>query len=123
MEGDVLSDVTIYHNPRCSKSRQTLELIRSRDIEPRIVLYLKSPRTADELDEILNRLSMDAAELIRTSESIYSELNPGQLKLSRTDAIELMVANPRLIQRPIVVAGDQAIIGRPPENVLRILQR
>jgi len=121
MEGDVLSDVTIYHNPRCSKSRQTLELIRSHGIEPRIIFYLESPPTADELDEILNRLSMEATELIRTSESIYAELNPDQLELSRAAAIELMVANPRLIQRPIVVVDDKAIIGRPPEDVERIL--
>ena len=116
-----MSDVTIYHNPRCSKSRQTLELIRRKGIEPRIVEYLQTPPSADELAAILQKLSLDATALIRTSESIYADENPERRVLSHQDAIELMVAHPKLIQRPIVVAGDRAIIGRPPDNVDAIL--
>jgi arsenate reductase len=116
-----MSDVTIYHNPGCSKSRQALELIRRKGIEPRIIKYLETPPSADELAAVLKKLSLNATALIRTSESIYADVNPDRRELSQQDAIELMVVHPKLIQRPIIVAGDRAIIGRPPENVDAIL--
>lgn len=113
--------VTIYHNPRCSKSRQTLELLQSRGIEPEIVLYLETPPDETELDRILNMLGMEPRELMRTKEPEYGEQNLGDESLSRADLIRAMVKTPRLIERPIVINGNKAAIGRPPEAVLEIL--
>ena len=107
----------IYHNPRCSKSRQTLQRIRDRGIEPKIVEYLETPPTAEQLDEILKMLDLAPKELMRCGKSIYKELGLAQKQLSRAAAIKLMVENPNLIERPIVVQGERAILGRPPENV------
>jgi len=111
----------IYHNPRCSKSRQTLQLIRDAGIEPEIVEYLKMPPTADELDAILKKLRLDPHELIRTGEAVFKELGLKDRELTRKEAIELMVEHPQLIERPIVVSGRQAVLGRPPENVKELL--
>jgi arsenate reductase len=113
--------VTIYHNPRCSKSRQTLELIRGRGIEPVIIEYLKTPPDTNRLDELLTGLGFEPRELMRTREAPYAELKLAAEGLSRTDLIEAMVANPILIERPIVVAKGQVRVGRPPESVLEIL--
>lgn len=114
-------DVTIYHNPRCSKSRQTLELLRSKGIEPTIVEYLKSPPSAKQLDAILKLLDREPRDLMRKKEAEYREHDLADPKLGRDDLISAMVQYPRLIERPIVVAGDRAAVGRPPENVLDIL--
>lgn len=111
----------IYHNPRCSKSRQTLQLIRDAGIEPDIVEYLKTPPTADELDGILKKLKLDPHELIRTGEAVYRELGLKDRELSRQEAIAVMVEHPQLIERPIVVSGRSAVVGRPPENVQQLL--
>lgn len=111
----------ILHNPRCSKSRKTLALIEQAGIEPEVVLYLETPPAADELDEILGKLGLEPGELIRRGEDIYKELGLGQQEFSRQEMIELMVANPKLIERPIVIAGDRAVLGRPPENVNELL--
>ena len=112
--------LTIYHNPKCSKSRETLELLRGRGIEPRIVEYLKSPPTAAELAAIVKQLGIRPEALVRKGEDIYKSRYAGR---SLTDAewIEALVRDPILIERPIVVAGGRAAIGRPPERVLELL--
>ena len=113
--------IRIYHNPRCSKSRQTLKLIEEAGIEPEIVDYLSTPPSTGELGQILKKLGIEPAALMRRGESIYKELGLGKRELSRKEAIELLHEYPKLIERPIVVKGDHAIIGRPPENVLDLL--
>ena len=113
--------VTIYHNPRCSKSRQTLQLLQDRGIEPEIVEYLKAPPSADEMDAVLAKLGIEPRALMRTKEAAWREAGMSDEKLSRRQLIELMVANPIVIERPIVVNGTRAALGRPPESVLSIL--
>ncbi len=111
----------ILHNPRCSKSRKTLTLIEQAGVEPEVVLYLETPPAADELDEILGKLGLEPMELVRRGEEIYKELGLGGRELSRQELIDLMVAHPKLIERPIVIAGERAVLGRPPENVKELL--
>jgi len=111
--------VTIYHNPRCSKSRQTLELLRERGVEPTVVEYLTAPPTARELDRILRLLGREPGELLRKKEAAEAGLDAAAL--DRKALIQAMVDNPSVIERPIVVAGDKAAVGRPPESVLDIL--
>lgn len=113
--------VTIYHNPKCSKSRQTLELLREKGIAPRIIEYLKTPPTADELKTILGLLGKAPRELLRTKEDIYVELQLDDSSLSDDEVICQMVKHPILIERPIVVADGKAALGRPPENILDVL--
>jgi arsenate reductase len=115
-----LSDVTIFHNPRCTKSRETLALLTARGIEPKIVEYLKAPPTAKELKAIVAKLGIKPEELVRKGEDVYKEKFAGK---TLTDAqwIEALAANPILIERPIVVRGDKAVIGRPPQNIETIL--
>ncbi|MDQ6999489.1 MAG: arsenate reductase (glutaredoxin) [Mariprofundus sp.] len=112
--------VTIYHNPRCSKSRATLALLQEQNIEPEVVEYLKTPPSEAELDHILTMLGKEPSELMRKGEVAFKEHIQGKT-LSRSEAIALMVAHPIVIERPIVVNGDQAVLGRPPENVLEII--
>jgi len=112
--------VTIYHNPRCSKSRQTLELIQEKGIEPDIIEYLKSPPSEAELDHILKLLGEEPEALMRQGEDEFKQYFKGK-ELSRTETISLMVQHPKVIERPIVVKGDKAVVGRPPESVLDIL--
>ncbi len=113
--------VTIYHNPRCSKSRQTLQLLRERGVEPEVVEYLKTPPTAAELDAILQKLDLEPRDLMRKQEAEYKATGMDNPDLDRKSLINGMVATPKLIERPIVLANDKAAIGRPPENVLAIL--
>ncbi len=113
--------VTIYHNPRCTKSRQTLELLRGRNLEPTVVEYLKTPPSAAELERLLDLLGLEPRELMRKKEARYKEAGLDDPSLSRAALIKAMVENPILIERPIVVKGDAARIGRPPEQVLEIL--
>ncbi len=113
--------VTIYHNPRCSKSRATLALLEARGLKPKIVDYLKTPPSAAELKAILRKLDLEPHDLLRSSEPLYAELGLKARNLDDDALIALMAANPILIERPIVVAGGKAAIGRPPENVLAIL--
>ena len=113
--------ITIYHNPRCSKSRQTLELLNSRGIQADIRLYLEQPLNADELLHLLTMLSMTADQLVRKSEQYYKDNLRGKA-LTQDQLIQAMIENPKLIERPIVVAGDKAAIGRPPEAVLEIVK-
>jgi arsenate reductase (glutaredoxin) len=116
-----MKSVRIYHNPRCSKSRQTLELIESGGVKPDIVEYLKQAPNFDELDNILNMLGIEPRELMRRHEKAYQENNLEDATLSRENLINAMIANPILIERPIVIKGKHAIIGRPPEKVLELL--
>lgn len=116
-----MSDVTIYHNPQCTKSRLTLELLKERGIEPKVVEYLKNPPSEAELKEILKKLGMFAHELMRTNEPEYMQLGLMNSRYTEDGLIEIMVKHPKLIERPIVVVGEKAAIGRPPENVLAIL--
>ncbi len=111
----------IYHNPRCGKSRQTLALIEQAGIEPEIIEYLKTPPTAEELDAILKKLKLEPQELMRKGEAIYKELKLAERELSRDEAIAVMLEHPKLIERPIVVQGRKAVLGRPPENVKELL--
>ena len=113
--------VTIYHNPRCSKSRQTLQLLQGRGIEPEIVEYLKTPPSPEQLDAVLAKLGIEPRALMRTKEAAYREAGMADQELSRRALIDLMVANPIVIERPIVVNGARAALGRPPESVLSIL--
>ncbi|MBS0853858.1 arsenate reductase (glutaredoxin) [Leclercia sp. UBA2479] len=115
--------VKIYHNPRCSKSRETLSLLQSNGIEPDVVLYLETPPDADTIKALLQMLGMDSArELMRQKEELYKSLNLADSHLSEAALIQAMVENPKLIERPIVVANGKARIGRPPEQVLDIVK-
>ena len=113
--------VTIYHNPRCSKSRQTLQLLRDNGVEPTIIEYLKAPPDAVTLMEILGKLDFEPRGLMRKTEEVYKENGLADEGLSETALIEAMVADPILIERPIVLANGKAALGRPPESVLKIL--
>lgn len=112
--------VRIYHNPRCSKSRQTLELIQQAGVEPEVVLYLETPPTADELRTLVSRLGISARDLLRRKEAEYAEAGLSN-DSSEDEVIAAMVKYPKLIERPIVVKGDKAVLGRPPENVKSLL--
>ena len=114
--------ITIYHNPRCSKSRATLELLKNGNIEPEVVEYLKTPPDRETLESILDMLGMEPRELMRRREKEYSEAGLDNTDLSRDELIAAMIDCPRLIERPIVVTGGRAAIGRPPESVLQIIQ-
>jgi arsenate reductase len=116
-----MTDLTLYHNPRCSKSRGALELLQARGLSPTILLYLETPPDAAQLRELLSKLGIGARQLLRTGEDDYKTLNLGDKSLSDDDLIAAMAAHPKLIERPILIAGDKAAIGRPPENVLEIL--
>ena len=113
--------VTIYHNPRCSKSRQTLALIEEKGVTPKIVDYVKTPPSAAELKRVLKKLGLKPRDILRKGEAVYAELGLDDKDLKDDALIALMVKNPILIERPIVVSGDRAALGRPPEAVLKIL--
>lgn len=114
--------VSIYHNPRCSKSRETLSLLKANGVEPEVVLYLETPPDAATIKTLLSQLGFASArELMRQKEDLYKELNLVDSSLSEEQLIQAMVDNPKLIERPIVLANGQARIGRPPESVLEIL--
>ena len=115
-----MSRYTIYHNPRCSKSRQTLELLIEKQLEPRIVEYLQTPPSEAELTSILQKLGVSARAIIRSNEAEYQASGLDNQDLGEAQIIRLMVANPKLIERPIVVKGDRAVVGRPPENVRKL---
>lgn len=113
--------VSIYHNPRCSKSRQTLALLEERGIDPEIILYLETPPSAETLSGILQKLGITPRQLLRKGEGAYKENNLSDTSLSDQQLIDAMVAHPKLIERPIVINGSKAALGRPPEQVLDIL--
>lgn len=110
----------IYHNPRCSKSRQTLSLIEEKNKEIEIIEYLKTPATVEELESILEKLGIKAIDLVRKKEKIWIEDYKGR-DLTDKKIIEAMVENPKIMERPIIIDGNKAIIGRPPENVLTFM--
>lgn len=112
--------LTIYHNTRCSKSRQALLLLQEANQEVQVVEYLKTPPTTEELRELLHKLNMRPEELVRKGEALYKEKYKDQ-SLSDAEWLAVMAANPVLIERPIVVKGDKAVVGRPPENVQQLL--
>lgn len=115
-----MSEITIYHNPRCSKSRQTLELLKENGVTPKVVLYLDDTPTVKELKSIAKKLGVSAVEMMRTKEEIYRTEGLGG-ETDEAKLFEAMVKHPKLIERPIVVVGKDARIGRPPECVLEIL--
>jgi arsenate reductase len=114
--------ITIWHNPRCSKSRQTLELLRSKGIEPAIREYLKQPPSKAEVETLIAQVGGDAAALIRDGEPEFKALKMKKADLSKADVAKAIVAHPVLLQRPVVVSGKKAAIGRPPEAVLALLK-
>jgi arsenate reductase len=118
-----MNDIIIYHNPRCSKSKATLELITSMGITPIVKLYLEEQISYDELSNILDKLNITPRELLRKNESLYKKYDLDNNILDDAEIIKLMIENPILIERPIVIRNKRAIIGRPPENVLKIINK
>lgn len=116
-----MTDLTLYHNPRCSKSRGALELLEARGLAPTIVRYLDTPPDAVTLKTLLGKLGIAPRQLLRTGEEEYKALDLANPALSDAQLIDAMVQHPKLIERPILIAGDKAVIGRPPEKVLEIL--
>lgn len=119
--GTAMTDLTLYHNPRCSKSRGALELLEARGLTANVVRYLETPPNADELRSLLAKLGIPPRELLRSGEDEYKTLNLGDTSLSDEQLIAAMVAHPKLIERPILIVGDRAMIGRPPEKILELL--
>lgn len=115
-----MTEITLYHNPRCSKSRAALALLRERGAEVTLVEYLKTPPGAAELKRLAERLGLPVREMLRSNESIYRELGLGDPAHGDDDLLRAIAAHPILLQRPIAVAGGRAVIGRPPENVLEL---
>lgn len=116
-----MTELIFYHNPRCSKSRSALQLLEERGVQPSIVLYLETPLTARELTALLGKLGISARQLLRTGEEAYKSLQLADPSLGEEALIAAMLSHPKLIERPILVAGERAVIGRPPERVLEIL--
>ncbi|HLQ24389.1 MAG TPA: arsenate reductase (glutaredoxin) [Acidiferrobacterales bacterium] len=114
-------EAIIYHNPKCAKSRQTLQLLERRGIKPKIIEYLKTPPSKTEMKKILELLGLEPRELMRKQEPEYAEAGLNNAGLTRDALINAMLAHPKLIERPIVLANGKAALGRPPENVLKIL--
>lgn len=117
-----MTEFVIFHNPRCSKSRQTLTLLQKNGIDPTQRLYLQDPPDAETLQTLLSALGIPARELLRTGEPIYTELDLADENLSDEEIIDAMICSPILIERPIVVHGNRAVLGRPPENVLALIE-
>ncbi len=113
--------VTIYHNPRCSKSRQALDLLRQHDLEPEIIEYLKNPPNTDAIKNLLDLLGCSPRDLMRQKEAEYKDSGLDNPDLTDDELIEALQQQPRLIERPIVIIDNQAVIARPPEEVLKIL--
>ncbi|BAP41105.1 arsenate reductase (glutaredoxin) [Pseudomonas sp. 21LCFQ02] len=116
-----MTDLKLYHNPRCSKSRAALELLQARGLTPEVVLYLQTPPDAAQLRDLLGKLGIAPRQLLRSGEDEYKELNLADPALSDEQLIGAMASHPKLIERPILVAGDRAAIGRPTEKLLELL--
>jgi len=116
-----MSDVIIWHNPRCSKSRQTLALIEEQGSSVEIIKYLESTPGIEEIKDVLKKLGLSARELMRTKEAIYKELDLKNVE-DESQLIQAMAENPKLIERPVVIMGDKAVLGRPPEKVIDFLK-
>jgi arsenate reductase (glutaredoxin) len=115
-----MNSFTIYHNPKCTKSRATLALLQDHGIQPKVIEYLKTPPTAQDLEAIIGKLGITPEQLVRKGEELYKANYAGR-KLTDAGWIEAMVSHPILIERPIVVTGNRAVIGRPPENINQLL--
>ena len=118
-----MNNFTIYHNPRCSKSRQTLELLKENNIEPEIILYLENPPSEEKLTELIDLLGINPRDLLRKGEEEYKAHNLRDESIKGEDIIKIITENPKLIERPIVISKNKAIIGRPPENVLKLIKQ
>ncbi|AOE61746.1 arsenate reductase (glutaredoxin) [Pseudomonas corrugata] len=116
-----MTDLTLYHNPRCSKSRGALELLEARGLTPTVVRYLETPPDAAQLERLLGKLGITARQLLRTGEDEYTSLNLADESLSQAQLIAAIAAHPKLMERPILETADKAVIGRPPEKILEIL--
>jgi arsenate reductase len=116
-----MTDLTLYHNPRCSKSRGALELIEARGLSPNVVRYLETPLNAGQIKALLGKLGISARQLLRTGEDEYKMLQLADESLSEAQLIDAIAQHPKLMERPILEVGDKAVIGRPPENVLELL--
>ena len=114
-----VSEYTIYHNPRCSKSRQTLALLQHKGISPEVVLYLDTPPDEAHIRELLSKLGLEASALVRRGEDAYKSSGLGR-DSSADELIAAMAKHPKLIERPVVVCGERAVLGRPPENILEL---
>ena len=112
---------TIFHNPRCSKSRQALGLLQERGIEPEVVEYLKTPLSSQTLQNLCQKIGVNVVDMMRTKEREFKELGLGDRGVTDNELLQAMTQNPILLERPIVVCGDKAVIGRPPENVLKLI--
>jgi arsenate reductase len=115
-----MSEFTIYHNPRCSKSRTTLALLQENGIDPEVVLYLESPPDVDTINALLGKLGISASQLVRSGEADFKDAGLDK-NSSEVDIVAAMALRPKLIERPIVVKGDKAVLGRPPENALELM--
>ena len=113
--------ITIYHNPKCSKSRKSLKIIKSKNIEPTIILYLKDKLSKTEIKNLLLKLGLSIREILRREENEYKKNNLKNKNLSDNQLIEFVIKFPKLMQRPIVVKNNKAVIGRPPEKILQLL--
>jgi len=118
-----MDKIIIYHNPRCSKSRATLALLEENDINPEIIYYLENPPRPHELTALLKKLDMSLNEILRKSEAEYEDLGLGDSNLSEEIVLDLVCKHPILIQRPIVVRGERAVLGRPPENIFKLTEK
>jgi arsenate reductase (glutaredoxin) len=116
-----MTEITIYHNPRCSKSRQTLALLEQSGVNPNVVLYLETPPTPVQLQVLLRKLRFAARELLRKGEDDYKTLGLADASLDEDALLKAMSEHPKLIERPIVVVGDRAVLGRPPEKVFELI--
>ena len=116
-----MTDLTLYHNPRCSKSRGALELLEARGLAPTVVRYLETPLDAAQLQALLGKLNISARQLLRTGEDEYKTLNLADASLSEAQLIAAIAAHPKLMERPILETADKAVIGRPPENILELV--
>jgi len=116
-----MSEAIFYHNPQCSKSRKALEIIQNQNINIKVILYLKDKLTKSMLKQILDLSQLSVRDIIRSNEKEYKENNLDKLDLTQDDILELIVKHPKLLQRPVLVYNNKAIIGRPPEDILRII--
>lgn len=116
-----MANVTIYHNPRCSKSRQALQLLEDAGVQPDVVKYLEAPLDVKSLDALLTKLGLEPHDVMRTGEDVYKELGLKNKPVSREEGLKVLVEHPILLERPIVVKGDRAVVARPPERVNELL--
>lgn len=116
-----MTDLTLYHNPRCSKSRAALELLEARGLTPNIVRYLETPPSVEQLRELLSKLGLPARQLLRSGEEEYKTLNLADASISEEQLLSAMATHPKLIERPILIVGARAVIGRPSEKLLELL--